>query len=79
MPCTRNRGQRLCAIDVHLGELDPPAERRHLTLEHRPQHTAGRAPLGPEVDHHRHGARPGKDGLFELRFGDVVDEGHARL
>jgi hypothetical protein len=40
-------------VDVQLDQLHLARASGGGTLEHRPQLTAGSAPLGPEVDHHR--------------------------
>ena len=44
---------------------------RDAALEHRPQLPAGLAPLGPEVDHHRHCVRALDHGCREACLGHV--------
>ena len=42
--------ERRVRVRVDLRELDLPVPRGDRLLEHRPQHPARRAPVGPEVD-----------------------------
>ena len=55
MPCTRySAASARVRVDVDLDHLDLAVQRRDRVLQHRRQLAAGPAPLGPEVDDHRH-------------------------
>ena len=45
---------RQVGVRVHVDLREHDVTRLGLALEHRPQHAAGPAPLGPEVDDHGH-------------------------
>nr|BFF11652.1 hypothetical protein GCM10025699_29550 [Microbacterium flavescens] len=61
-------------VDIDLRKDKTTAEFRHDALEHRAQLLAGSAPLGPQVDDDRHGARE-LEHLGERVVRDVHDQG----
>ena len=64
-------------VDVDLDELDGAFRRLHGALDHGREPVTGPAPLGPEVDEHRHAARALDDRLLETRFVDVDRHGQS--
>ena len=78
MPCTRRPwASARVGVDVDLGQHPRAAALRGEPLEHRRQLLARPAPLGPEVEDHRHLERPVQHLGLEGRLGDV-DDGRAR-
>jgi hypothetical protein len=63
--------QILVGVDVDLDQIDLAAARGHRALEYGTKLPARTAPLGPEVDHHRHNMRAVYDRGLEGAFGCV--------
>jgi hypothetical protein len=64
-------GNALIRVGVDLGELDLAVPLADGVLDRRAQGPAGTAPLGPEVDDHRHLLRAFDNLGLELLFADV--------
>ena len=64
-------------VDVDLDQLDGAVGGGHGALDHGREHVARAAPLGPEVDQHRHAARALDDRLLEPCLVDVDRHIHA--